>query len=474
MRDHAHLLQHVQHIVLDAFRLVPRLQAALQLRVMRGDAGGAGVLVALQCLDAAQGEHEAARAGDEVRTHAQRPGDVGGVDQLAGGDHADALVQAVFVQLVDQQRQGLAQRQADRVDQRHGGGAGPAFGAVHGDEVGRGLPALGTHGLQQAVQHGRRPDHRLDADRLAGDRAYAVYHGDQFAVVAYVRVTIGTERILSRSDAADARDLVVHLGARQDAALARFGALAELDLEHAHLRDGGDLVQPVVAQLAVQIAHSVLGGADLEHEVAAAFQVIGRQSAFAGIHPAARLLGTHRQRPYRGFGDGPVAHPRDVEQRGRGIRLFALRADGKRLGRHRVLAQRGKRGIHEQHAAGALQVAGGAEGDRVVDVLGRTVDPGALGAVERQFLAVHGEEVLAEELAQVFEEVTEAPYDGIVAADRVLRLGDVHDVGHQRPQRDAAEQKDEQRRGQFETGQQELPEFFRHLLHAFLLRCLSL
>jgi len=50
---------------------------------MSGDAGRAGVLVALQGLGAAERKHEATRIVDEVGAHTQRPGDVLGGDQLA-------------------------------------------------------------------------------------------------------------------------------------------------------------------------------------------------------------------------------------------------------------------------------------------------------------------------------------------------------------------------------------------------------
>ena len=74
---------------------------------------------------------------------------------------------------------------------------------------------------------------------------------------------------------------------------------------------------------------------------------------------------------------------------------------------------------------------GGAEGDGRVHALGRAIHPAAFGAVERQFLAVQGEEVLAKKLAQVFKEITKAADHGVVSADRMLGLGDVHQVHHQ-------------------------------------------
>ena len=83
MRDDADLVDHIACISCDALGLVGWVQATLQLHIMSGDAGRAGVLVALQGLDAAERKHEATRIVDEVGAHTQRPGDVLGGDQLA-------------------------------------------------------------------------------------------------------------------------------------------------------------------------------------------------------------------------------------------------------------------------------------------------------------------------------------------------------------------------------------------------------
>ena len=72
-------------------------------------------------------------------------------------------------------------------------------------------------------------------------------------------------------------------------------APCELDLEHPDLGVGGDRPELLVRQAAVGVAHAVLGGADLEDDVAAAFEMEGRQPAFAGIHPAAGLRRAARQ-----------------------------------------------------------------------------------------------------------------------------------------------------------------------------------
>ena len=92
---------------------------------------------------------------------------------------------------------------------------------------------------------------------------------------------------MALGDAANPGDLGRDLGSRQYAALAGLGALAEFEFEHAHLLDGGDRLELVIRQRAGFVAHAVLGGADLENDVATAFEVPLGQAAFAGVEPVA-------------------------------------------------------------------------------------------------------------------------------------------------------------------------------------------
>ena len=86
------------------------------------------------------------------------------------------------------------------------------------------------------------------------------------------------------------------------------------------------------------------------------------------------------------------------------------------------LVERREGAVDEETRADRAQVTGRAEGNGGVDALGGAVDPAALRAVEGHLLAVHGEEVLAEELAEVLEQVAEPADDRVVAADRVRGL----------------------------------------------------
>ena len=126
-----------------------------------------------------------------------------------------------------------------------------------------------------------------------------------------------------------------------------------------------------------------------------------------------------------------------------GIRPAAVRAH-RDLGRRcRLLVEHRIGAIGEYRRAGGAQVPCRAERDRVVLTLGGPVHPRALGAVERHFLAIHGEEVLTEELADLLEDVAEAADYGKIAPDGVLRLRLVDDVDDEHRQGADAERQDE-------------------------------
>ena len=83
--------------------------------------------------------------------------------------------------------------------------------------------------------------------------------------------------------AADGRDLGGDFGRQQHAALPGFGALTELNLNHLDLRQGGfarelDRIKAAFDRPAAEIATG-----DLPDQVTAAGQVIGRNTALAGV-----------------------------------------------------------------------------------------------------------------------------------------------------------------------------------------------
>ena len=74
--DHRHLSAHGARIIRYAFALIRYHQTTLKLFVVSRDSRGAGVFVALHCLNATQREHKAPRSSRKVRADAQRPSDL--------------------------------------------------------------------------------------------------------------------------------------------------------------------------------------------------------------------------------------------------------------------------------------------------------------------------------------------------------------------------------------------------------------
>lgn len=116
-------------------------------------------------LDAADGEHEAARGVGPVGADGQDAGDVEGADDLATGAELDLVPQIQAHQGVVHEQQALAQRHADVVGELHRRRARAAFLAVHHDEVGQD-PGF-QHGLGNAHEFPRMPQAELEAHRFA-------------------------------------------------------------------------------------------------------------------------------------------------------------------------------------------------------------------------------------------------------------------------------------------------------------------
>jgi hypothetical protein len=82
MRDHFDVVMQVATVVGDSDRFVRGIQAHLLTAIMRRYACGAGILVALERLEATEGKHEPAGGTYEGRPGAQRPRDIGGDDKF--------------------------------------------------------------------------------------------------------------------------------------------------------------------------------------------------------------------------------------------------------------------------------------------------------------------------------------------------------------------------------------------------------
>jgi len=202
-------------------------EALPEHRVLRGDADGAGVQMALAHHDAADGDQR--RGGEAELVGAEQGAD----DDVAAGLQAavdlqrDARAQALFHQ--DLLRLGEADlpRRAGMLDGGEGAGARAAVIAGDGDMVGARLGDAGGDRADADFGHElhRHPAFRVDVLQVEDEL------GD---------VLDGIDVMMRRRrDQADARRRVTHLGdhrvdlvAGQLAAFAGLGALGDLDLHH--------------------------------------------------------------------------------------------------------------------------------------------------------------------------------------------------------------------------------------------------
>ena len=90
--------------------------------------------------------------------------------------HAYPVTQAVFIQLVDQQGQTLAQRQTDIINQRHGCGTGTAIRTVKRNEVRGAFPAPRIDFFKQIVQPAICANDCLETRGFAGDVTDSLNH----------------------------------------------------------------------------------------------------------------------------------------------------------------------------------------------------------------------------------------------------------------------------------------------------------
>ena len=158
------------------------LADALATQVLGGDAGGAGVEVALHRLDAAQREHEGPGCVRPVGAHGAVGGDPRRRIDLARRAQPDLVAQTGPDQRVTHQGQAILQGRAETVGQLQRRGARAAFAAVDDDVVEQyaGL----EHGLHDGEDLVRVADAQLDPHRLSagqltqlGDKGHHLARG---------------------------------------------------------------------------------------------------------------------------------------------------------------------------------------------------------------------------------------------------------------------------------------------------------
>src|ERR1700683_3095085 len=84
MRDHFDLVTHVGAIIRHCYGFAGWIEPTLQPWIVCRHASWTSILVAFQCLNAAERKHEAARRTDEIGSRAKGPGRRSRIDEFSG------------------------------------------------------------------------------------------------------------------------------------------------------------------------------------------------------------------------------------------------------------------------------------------------------------------------------------------------------------------------------------------------------
>lgn len=240
-------------------------------------------------------------------------------------------------------------------------------------------------------------------------------------------VARGRDAVLTHRYAAGVGDFLGDLVLGQDAAMARFGALAELDLDHLHLRAGGLGGETLGIEATVRGTATEVAAAQLPDQITAVLAVVGADAAFTSV-----VVELAEFRPFveRANGVGTEraeAHRRDVEQ-GRRVRLAALWPADLHAKAARVGQRRRAHRVADELETVLVHIAQCAEGFVGALVLGARIHQRALGAGEGQLLGVTFEQVLANLWADTFDQVADVAQDRVVAPHCMARLQQVTDT----------------------------------------------
>ena len=202
------------------------------------------------------------------------------------------------------------------------------------------------------------------------------------------------------------------------------------------------------------VPDAVLGRSYLEHEVAAALQVVGRDRPLAGVQPYTRLVRTPGQGPNGRHRQGAETHGGNIEEGVGAVGLPGIaRTEGDGAAGLYFFLQGRERAVQEDEIPRAIDRLGTAERHSGVDVLRRPVYPGPLGAIEGHLLPILGKEVLTEKLAEMLEQIAEASQHRVVAPDGMPALGDVGNIHVQNRQQQQANRQGDDDRGDLEKDQ---------------------
>src|SRR5699024_6188623 len=158
-------------------------------------------------------------------------------------------------------------------------GAGAALATIDGDEVGS--DAGVEHGSADGKKVADAAHAELHAYGLAvGQLAHSANELHQLGRRGKSAVRRRRDTGLSHRHAAGFGDFAAHLGGRQNPARAGFGALRELELDHADAFSGRDLLEPLRVEPTLWSAAAEVAAADLPDQIATMLQMVARDPAF--------------------------------------------------------------------------------------------------------------------------------------------------------------------------------------------------
>ena len=210
---------------------------------------------------------------------------------------------------------------------------------------------------------------------------------------------------------------------------------------------GAQVGQPVQVEVTAAVTAPEVAGAHLQDQLAPQ-QVVGRHASLPGVVEAAGQRAATIDRFDGHRAQGPEAHRGHVDDRGGSEHRPPTPCLAQHLrARHPIVVavrarQREHALVDDDVIGRRLEIGVGAEREVVVDPLGRGVDPAPLVAVERTFLAVVGDDVLAQLRPHRFEQIAKMADEREISQDGVLALGEVvagddrenHDYGDTHPQ----------------------------------------
>ncbi len=373
-------------------------------------------------LNAPQREHEPPGRGHKIRPHAQRPRHLIRRHQFPRRQNPDPLRQPVLGPQRRHHRQRLGNRQPDIIRQRRRRRPGPTLAAIHMHIIRRPFRML-RNLVKPLIDKIRVAHDEFYPHRLARHLPHMRHKRPQFGNTPDIPMPIRAYTILSLRNPANLRDLLRHLIPRQYPALPRLRPLRQLHLKHFDLAVSRDRPQPVIRKRPIRIAHAILRGADLHHDIPAPLQMKFRQPALARPHPDAGKLRPARQRGHRRMAQRAITHPRNIEKMHRHERLPARprpRRHANQLARKRplLLIQHRKSRIAKHKTRHVLR----AKTHQVRNPFCRPVNPTPLQPVERPLRPVRQILVLPHILAPGLGKIPHMPDHREIPQNRMLRL----------------------------------------------------